>query len=612
MPSEPNGSPVLPESAGALVSLGLWAGLVTGFAELAVVAIQLLGPGFILRSRDSLWMIPAFDAGLFALVGLVLVAVGRVVRISWRVAAGLFAGLGALLVLLLFHRLHPLAALVLAGGIGTQVARLLADRVPAATRLLQRSLLWLGLSVCVLAVGTIAWRAAREHWLIRARPPAEPGAPNLLLLILDTVRAVDLSLYGYARPTTPELERFAARGTVFDLAFAVASWTLPSHASMFTGCWPFQLGVTWEHGLDERWPTLAEVLRAHGYATAGFSGNAPAVSWETGLSRGFEHFDDYPISLWTATQATAFGNVLYGPVRRVVTPALRQLPGLWRVRLPVQGQSRPAGQISAAFLSWLDRARPAPFFAFLNFIDAHTPYTPPDSFRLRFHSPTLKPLVRESWSVAPKLPLTPADLQAKRDAYNGAIAYLDTELGRLFRELDRRGLLENTLVIVTADHGEEFAEHGLVEHGNSLYRRSLHVPLLVRFPGHAPEGQRVTVPVSLRNLAATVLDLLDVDRGAALPGRSLARLWSTQGAVPDTVAAGITRVPNQPSWYPASRGALNSIAFDGWEYIRNEGDGAEELYDFEHDVLERWNLVRTAEGDRLLPRYQAALSALLK
>jgi hypothetical protein len=97
-----------------------------------------------------------------------------------------------------------------------------------------------------------------------------------------------------------------------------------------------------------------------------------------------------------------------------------------------------------------------------------------------------------------------------------------------------------------------------------------------------------------------------------MPGHSLARLWSTQGGVPDTIAAGITRVANQPSWYPASRGALNSIAFDGWKYIRNEGDGAEELYDFEHDLLERWNLVGTAEGDRLLPRYQAALSQLLK
>jgi arylsulfatase A-like enzyme len=184
-------------------------------------------------------------------------------------------------------------------------------------------------------------------------------------------------------------------------------------------------------------------------------------------------------------------------------------------------------------------------------------------------------------------------------------------LGVLFRELERRGLLDNTLVVVTSDHGDEFAEHGMVEHGNSLYRPSLHVPLLIRFPGHVPEGRRVKPAASLRNLAATLLGLLRRDRRPVLPGRSLARFWSVQDPAPDTLAAGITQVANRPRWYPASRGALNSITFDGYNYIRNEGDGAEELYDFEHDDLERWNLVGTAEGDRLVPRYRSALNALL-
>jgi arylsulfatase A-like enzyme len=616
MPSHPNTMQAPSQRLRELVWLALWAGLVTGFAELVVIGIRLLGPGFVQRSRDAVWMIPAFNAGLFALVAGVIVSVSWLVPVSWRVAAGLFGGLGALLVLRLFDWLHPLAALVLAAGIGSQVARFLAGRVPSASRLLQRSLPWLALSVGVLAAASLGWRAVRERWLVHTRPAADRDAPNLLFLLLDTVRATDLSLYGYPRPTTPRLEQFAERATVFDNALAPGSWTLPSHASMFTGYWPFKLGVTWERGLGQRWQTLAEVLRSHGYATAAFAGNSHWISWETGLGQGFEHLDDYPVTMWTATQATAFGKAFYGPTRRTVVAVTNRLPVLWRLRLgrrlPVVDQTRSAAQINTAFLGWLERARPAPFFAFLNFMDAHDPYTPPDSFRSLFRSTSARRAAGGAESSAsPNGPWTPADVQHTRDVYNGSIVYLDAELGILFRELDRRGLLDNTLVVVTADHGEEFAEHGLVEHGNSLYRPSLHVPLLIRFPGHVPEGQRVKAPASLRNLAATLLELLRRDRRAALPGRSLARFWSMQDPVPDTLAAGITRVTNRPQWFPASRGDLNSITFDGYRYIRNEGDGVEELYDFTHDYLERWNLAGTTEGGRLVPRYRAALDALL-
>ena len=298
-----------------------------------------------------------------------------------------------------------------------------------------------------------------------------------------------------------------------------------------------------------------------------------------------------------------------------MTAVTKRVPGLWRLRLhrrlPVVDQWRSAADINATFLRWLDRAPPVPFFAFLNFMDAHTPYTPPDSFRSRFRSATVKPAAAKGSSASPNERLTPADVQPKRDVYNGSIAYLDAELGVLFRELERRGLLDNTLVVVTADHGEEFAEHGLVEHGNSLYRPSLQVPLLIRFPGHVPEGQRVKPAASLRNLAATLLDLLRDDRRPAVPGRSLARFWSMQDPAPDTLVAGITQVTNREPWLPASRGAINSITFDGYGFIRNEGDGGEELYDFEHDHLERWNLVGTAQGNQLVPRYRSALNALL-
>jgi arylsulfatase A-like enzyme len=602
----PSTPAIAPTRSDSLLTLAVWIGLLIGFGEVVKAGLDRLNSDFIHQSRDALWMIPALDAGLFAVAGLVLLVIGRWVRVPWAVAAGLFAGLGAGLVLSLLGWLHPAAALVLAAGIGTQTARLMQARLPMATRLVRRSLPWLAGSVCLIAVLTIGWRTIGERLSARARPTAASGSPNILLLILDTVRAADLSLYGYARRTTPELERLAEQGTVFDRAFAASSWTLPSHASIFTGHAKPDLEVDTRHRFRQPWPTLAEVLHARGYATAGFVANTEYVSWESGLNRGFEHFEDFPVTRGTAWNATAFGGLVYPRLRQAVAPVLKRVPARWRPRLTDPHQHPSAERIVASFLAWLDRGQPAPFFVFLNFMEAHD-FKAPDPFRSRFkRALSPRPAPWMAWSDAPRARLTPADLRPKQDAYDGAIAYLDSEIGNLFRELERRRLLNNTLVIVAADHGEEFAEHGLVSHGHSLYRLSLHVPLVFWFPGRVPLGRRVTTPVSLQNLGATVLDLVHHGRSAPLPGRSLARFWSRGDTAPDTIVAGESQERNQPAWYPVSRGDLLSVAFGGWRYIRNEGDGTEELYDFENDLLERWNLIGTMEGDRLLPSYRAA------
>jgi arylsulfatase A-like enzyme len=485
------------------------------------------------------------------------------------------------------------------------------NRAVSGTRLVRRTLPWLAFSVSVLAVLAIGWRIVRDRSLAFSRPQARSNAPNVLLLILDTVRAANLSLYGYARPTTPNLETLAESSVVFDHAFAPAPWTLPSHASMFTGRWPFELETGWERALSGRWPTLPEALRARGYAAAAFVANDLYVTWETGLSRGFEHFDDYPVSLWTATQSTAFGRVIYPELQPLLAKTFKHVPILssW-LRLPFPKQHRPANEIVDAFLDWLPSNHSAPFFAFLNFMDAHFPYTPSDSFRYRFRSLEAGPVSSEAFAEWPKQPLTPAEVRPRQDVYDGSIALIDAELGRLFRELHQRRLLENTIVIVTADHGDEYGEHGLVDHGRSLYRQSLQVPLIISFPGQIPAAYRVGTPVSLRNLSATVLDLIGPGEASGLPGQALRRFWTTKDATPDTILATVQRLWQAPKWYPGSRGDLVSIAFDGWRYIRNQGDGSEELYDFNNDVLETRNLAETEQGERLLPRYRTALTAL--
>jgi hypothetical protein len=398
MPFQPTSAPSTIERPGSVVSLALWAGIVTGFAELGAIARALIGPDFAKVSRDAVWMVPAFDGAAFALIGVLLVVIGRRVRVPWHVAAGVLAGLGAFLVLVLFASLDLVAALVVGAGVGTQVARVLSTPAAAATRVV------------------------RERWLVHNRPAAQAGAPNVLLLILDTVRAADLSLHGYARLTTPEIERFAEGGTVFDRAFAPASWTLESHASMFTGRWALELETTVRHSLGPRWPTLAESLRSHGYATAGFVANRVYTGWESGLSQGFEHFEDYPVNLWTASNATALGKL-----RFMMDPFLNHVPLLWRLHIPEGAEKRKAPQINDAFLSWLDRPRPAPFFAFLNLMEAHMQYAPPDSFRNRFRSQLARPISPKAWGLQPSdVRLTPADMRPKQDMYDGAIAYLDS------------------------------------------------------------------------------------------------------------------------------------------------------------------------------------------
>jgi arylsulfatase A-like enzyme len=181
------------------------------------------------------------------------------------------------------------------------------------------------------------------------------------------------------------------------------------------------------------------------------------------------------------------------------------------------------------------------------------------------------------------------------DAYDGAIAYLDAELGALFDSLERRGVLRNTIVVITSDHGEEFGEHGLLGHGNSLYWPSLAVPLIVIAPGQTPAGVIVREPVTTRDVAASVADLTGI--GVTFPGRSLARHWvgsdvtggDVAAGAPDTLLSHVRRASGLPAWYPVSRGSIASALLGPLHVIR-DGRGTLEVYDVERDPWERTDL----------------------
>jgi arylsulfatase A-like enzyme len=249
--------------------------------------------------------------------------------------------------------------------------------------------------------------------------------------------------------------------------------------------------------------------------------------------------------------------------------------------------------IRESFLDWQASAPDdRPFFAFLNFFDAHDPYMPASPFDTLYGP--VRPLPEIRWGTPPSAEL----ITAWRDDYDRAITFIDHELGAMFAELERRGILDETVVIVTSDHGEMIGEHGFMRHGYTLYLTTLHVPLVVRYPPRTPGGLRVTEPVTLRDVPATVLDLADVP-SAPLPGNSLAPSWMGGAPPNSTIASEVRQGVRIPDRYPSADADLQSVIAGGAHYIR-DSKGREELYRFELDPDERNNLVNDAEAAREL------------
>lgn len=451
----------------------------------------------------------------YTIVFAALSFVPLVLHVAWprRVTLARLAtfevALAAFAILLLLQRIAPWALLVIALAVAVRFHAWAAGHV-RELRVAARRIAAIGSAASLLvATGTIALRSLRERSAVRQLAAAPAGTPNVLLLILDTVRARSMGLYGGAVSNTPALGAWAERGVLFESAYSTASWTLPSHASMFTGAYASRSGADWRAPLGTERATLAEVLGEHGLVAGGFVANTVAAWYRTGLARGFTRYEDAPLTLdevllsTTFTQSTSVVNAyIEWNASRWPRAALQALAPL---SLRPHGNylwndDIPAHAVAERFLDWERGLAGRPFFAFLNFFDAHAPYLPPPRYRSLYGTGG-----------------------RAIDRYLGAIRYMDDEIDALLRELDRRGRLRNTIVIVTSDHGESFGEHDLVGHGNGLYRNQIRVPLLILNGPGLPAGRRVAVPVSLRDLAATIADLAGITRHP-FGGTSLRRL----------------------------------------------------------------------------------------
>jgi arylsulfatase A-like enzyme len=430
-----------------------------------------------------------------------------------------------------------------------------------------------------------------------------------------------MSLYGFERETTPHLTEWAKRGVCFDRAVAPSPWTLPSHASFFTGHMPHELFTDWTRmetngwalAMDNRFPTLAELLAARGYRTGGFVANWCYGDRVFGLNRGFAHYDDLMVfdggglSVRQVIHSSYLTRTSAEAIRTWAWPKLLPTLSPYPAGDDVPFARKQARHVNQEFLHWLDKDPERPFFAFLNYMDAHEPYARHDDCCLTGLLPEIDESLpdpsSENSSGNGMLADEPGLRLANRRAnYEASLAYLDWQIGLLLDDLESRHLLDSTLVIITSDHGEQFGEHGRKGHANSLYMQLLHVPLIVLYPGHLPAGLRFDEPVSLANLPATVLDMLHLPSANRVPGKSLARAWSAPArgsGPPEPVMSELL--------YRHPALIMRSVIRDGYHYIVTPYLPKEELYDWIKDPHEEHDLAKSPEQQDRLKHFASLL-----
>jgi arylsulfatase A-like enzyme len=616
--------------------LCVWCGLLAGLLEVAAIVIRKQFADInrlYWMSRHFVWLVSLTDLAIFVVMGLLIWLVTTFLRRRGRWLAYRMLCLLTLVPLFwaAFPRIHSIAGVMLGLGIAARLVPALERRDARFRRFVWRSFPALTAVVAILAASI--WGQDRyKSWRERARPLPRAGSPNVLLVVLDTVAAGHLSLYGYGRPTSPTLDELAERGIRFDRVRATASWTLPSHASMFTGRWPHEVSAGWLTPLDRSFPTLAQYLGERGYATAGFVANYTYCAADSGLGHGFTAYRDYIFPGLTALKMAA---LIDRPVDGLlaVERLVEDQIGVDFLRGPIdqvwhlfKGDRKEAGVVNREFLAWLGKRQNVnrPFFAFLNFYDAHSPYQLRAEAIHRFSAPprnNREADLLKDWMAISRLLPSERQIALIRDAYDDCVADLDEQLGRLVDELERRGDLARTWLIITSDHGESFGEHpGVYRHGTSLYETELHVPLIIVPPGGVQSPKLVTETVSLRDLPATIVELVALSDDSPFPGSSLAKLWekpaAERGAPTARLSDALSEVVPLDGFNPdpaqllTPRWPLAALSQNGWNFIRRDGDVREELFHVKSDAGEVNNLAADSAAAATLDKMRQALRSL--
>ncbi len=383
---------------------------------------------------------------------------------------------------------------------------------------------------------------------------------NVVLISIDTLRSDHLSCYGYYRKTTPHIDKIAEKGIIFKNVFAPSSWTAPSIASLFTSVYPINHGVISgirykknktlyvQEIFSDKLITLAEILKAHGFTTFGVSSNYH-LSKKFGFARGFDYF--------------------YSP------PCL------------------PADDVNDVVYSWENKIKKSDkFFLWIHYFDPHSPYHPRlpwiDNYTSKSLTKKLKLYLYKTWeSIEQLIPMFkkyPRIMSNFTALYDSEINYVDSFLGELIQKLE---LEKNTLIIITADHGEEFTEHGFIGHGKNIYKETIRVPLIIKLP-YSNRKKIVEKQVSLVDVMPTILEALNINfpkqiLGESLLERGVPSFWLNK------LLSGRNTSNSNFSELDTER-TLKSIITPKWKYIYNYRDKTDELYNIKIDPLELNNL----------------------
>ncbi|MEE2662586.1 MAG: sulfatase [Myxococcota bacterium] len=459
----------------------------------------------------------------------------------------------------------------------------------------------------VVAVAATALAAAACH---DGSGELSPQRPNILFVVWDTVRADRMSLYGHRRETTPKVDAWAQQALVFDDAISAAGYTVPSHASMFTGLLPSEHCTSGEAStLGEEHTTLAELLRDAGYATFLYSEN-PHLSSHRRLTQGFER-SEHP---WSDRYFERALQILKQKVRGDRSSELGE-----RVAAMERGESeltpwnvKAAGSLAGeALLDFLDELDPGrPFFAFINYMEAHRPYIPPRRFRERFMTSVeveASYAVDRSWDAIWEFTfgareLSDEDLMLTRATYDAALLELDDLFASLLDSLERRGVLDDTIVVLTADHGEHLGEQHMFDHQSTLYQPALRVPLVLYHRDLLPAARSAT-PVMNFDLFPTLLELADVSvpENLHVSARSLLAPSAERERLAESItaqSAGVIAMRRlHPGWDPTAWIRTQRALFRGrYKWIASS-TGANELYDLRADPGELHDVASLREID---------------
>jgi arylsulfatase A-like enzyme len=581
--------------AGAGIGMGFMGGLFTKSPEL----LEIAGTATLaLAFTVNLCAVSAIDYAAVACAAIVLAGLGAsLVSKPWRrrtcILKNPWVGAGLLLVT---SRLSGdlarrggvvRAALPLVVAISVFAASTLRRRFPESSHNLRKGAAALAGILLTLGGGVYLNRGIAPR-LASATVPVRGNGTPVVLISMDTVRADHLSVYGYGRNTTPNLAKLAAGATLYRRAIAAGDMTLPTHAAMFTGMYASWNGAHFDapahtdpQPLSKSYRTLAEILSESGYLTASVAANFSYFQPEFGFNRGFAVFDSpSPIQFLSYDREYYLRFGARKLLNRVVST-----PQFDSVTRRAEEINDAIGRILRR--DWNGRQ---PVFLFANYMDAHCPYAPPKPFRQMFPGGNLRFTLHEYYQLsedvgAMRRPAPPAVLDHLLSQYDGAIAYLDSELGTLIDHLKEAGLYEDALIIITSDHGEAFGEQSLIGHGLSASQNQVSVPLIIKYPRQR-SARTIDTPVSHVDLLPTILEVLGQSAPAHLQGRSL--LGAETGTAPDVISESFPQVKLMQLHARFKR--MERALISGDRKLVWSTAGKRELYDVAKDPAEQHDL----------------------